>query len=738
MLLLSLLALRLPLAVAAATAEPCALVTKQISENADSSGSGPAVVPAQLAQDCLDSMPFYPELAVSFIDELSKYIQWQSTLEVLQDPPKTYSSSSTDILGGLEEIRQTNYSSQWEFDRAIDALIDSANDGHFYVRLCSSNIFTFIRTQTPLVSVSKNGLDAPEIYTYTDALLLNNTNVKVSPITSIDDQDPVKYLDKITAAETYQDPDARYNKMFWSLPTAADPFEFGSFYKNALFSGRNTTALEFRNGSTIEVPMIATVSRNFGYESGDDLFDRLCRSATTSDTPGAEPTTSPDSNDAEASVDPTFNAGPEYLPEPFVRDPYNQMVGYYLDEDTVVMLIPSFDGSNQPANYSTVFAEYATEIVSQALKSGRTKIIIDLSSNTGGNISRSFDLFKLFFPRGFPYSATRFRRHRASEDTVKVFSALNDILANQIGGPLPLASQVKPDQEDDFTSYQEFLGNKTELGVKVSSLYANFNYTQLSGQTDQAPIRGYGGRPDIKEQPFRPEDILIIGDGICASTCTTFVNLMTNVGGVQALSFGGKPNDKPMQIMGGVRGAQSMGFADIYKITQRVQTIYINNPGKFDFITEDEIKEFADNAPRSLEEFPIVLSSGNVNLRNAYQEGDDDLPLQFQYQAADCRLYFTSENILRPETTWASAKAAIWGNGTCIEGSTGGKGSLKDKESKDDKAETPDDKGKKGSDGADGEDGEDGKTGDSSSGAIKAVLGWRPLAAAFVVLVLAL
>ncbi|KAK7586283.1 hypothetical protein V3481_009029 [Fusarium oxysporum f. sp. vasinfectum] len=59
-------------------------------------------------------------------------------------------------------------------------------------------------------------------------------------------------------------------------------------------------------------------------------------------------------------------------------------------------------------------------------------------------------------------------------------------------------------------------------------------------------------------------------------------------------------------------------------------------------------------------------------------EGDDDLPLQFQYQAGDCRLYYTAENIYHPKTMWKSAKEAIWGNGPCVKGSTGGTGSFED------------------------------------------------------------
>jgi hypothetical protein len=42
------------------------------------------IVPAQTAYECLQSMPFRSDLAVKFIDEYTKYVQWQSTLEILR------------------------------------------------------------------------------------------------------------------------------------------------------------------------------------------------------------------------------------------------------------------------------------------------------------------------------------------------------------------------------------------------------------------------------------------------------------------------------------------------------------------------------------------------------------------------------------------------------------------------------------------------------------------------------
>jgi hypothetical protein len=666
--LLSFLFLGIPLVAASSSPEPCALITKQIREHQKYNNSASVLqFPGQLAEDCLQSMPFYPELADPFLAELGKYVQWQSTLETLKNPPDTYMSSPTDILGGLEMIRSTKYSSQWEFDQAIKALFNSANDGHFYVELCSFTPFTFIRN-TALVSVSTDGIKTPELYTLTDAKLLNRAEAKISPVVSIDGRDASSYLKEIEDQALSQDPDARYNTLFFSF--SGNPG--GVLDGRNVYPGSNITTLEFRNGTTLEVKNMAELNDpGFEARNGKDVFDMYCRPTTSN--------SSDNSSTSEPVVKPPLKSGPVGYPEPLIRDPYNQMNGYYLDDDTVVMMIPSFDGDGLPSNQSLTFGHYATEIVSKALADGRTKLIIDVSGNPGGNVDRAFNLFKLFFPSEFPYSANRFRRHEVSEGLVKVFSAVNRSTALE-NNPINVANmaysvEVTPDQEAGFESYEEFLGDATQLGTPVSSLFASFNFTEASGNSD-TPIRGYAGRPLNRTQPFKAENILIIGDGLCASTCSIFVNLMTNIGGVQALPFGGHPNGRPMQIMGGVRGSQTLTFDNIATVASAAKVVYRETPEKLEFMTKEENERLMKVAPRPLEEFPIKLGSGQVNFLNAYQEGDDDLPLQFQYQAGDCRLYYTAENIYHPETIWKSAKEAIWGNGSCVKGSTGGTGSL--------------------------------------------------------------
>ncbi|KAM0421490.1 hypothetical protein ACHAPT_010663 [Fusarium lateritium] len=661
-----------PLLVASSSPEPCALVT-EISSRSGSS------VPAQLAHECLLSIPYRSDLAGEFLHEISKHIQWHSTIDALKDPPATYTSSATDILGGLEKIGRTNYASHYEFDSAISNLLGSANDGHLAIFPCTLSIFDFYLGDTSLVSVSTDGIQAPEVYTLSDSLLLNSTNVQVSPVVSINGKPVNTYLEELAGPLKSRDPNARYNRLFYSLPSLAtgNDSPTGVFAKrDGVYPGTDVTTVGFRNGSSIALKTTAVLGKPyFSARDGSDVFDDYC--LIKQQAPYLQHR-STSTHESKPYTQPPSPSGPAGYPEPQIRDPYSQINGYTLDDDTTVMLIPTFTtaGGDLPGNQTRVFADVATQIVSNAVAKGHTKIIIDVSGNTGGQIDRAFDLFKLFFPSEHPYSATRFRRHEASEGIAKVFGSISKEAA-QMYAPLAYAGQVTPNQQSGFASVEEFLGDDVELGTKVSSLYANYNFT--SNSLKAMPIRGYGGQPIDMTQPFKAENILIIGDGVCASTCTTFVNLMVNVGGVRTLSFGGRPNAKPMQLMGGVRGAESQSFSGLAQWTNKTLELLghaMKPDGSTKFLSRDEIVRLKEVLPRDPGQFPISINGGNVNFRNAYQEGEDDLPLQFQYQASDCRLYYTVENIHYPDSAWKSAKEAIWGAGACVIGSTGGVGSV--------------------------------------------------------------
>ncbi|KAJ4248422.1 hypothetical protein NW762_012759 [Fusarium torreyae] len=556
-------------------------------------------VPATLAVDCLRSMPYDAELGQSFITELTKYIQFQSTLETLTDPPNTYMSKPVDILAGLKNISDTDFDSHYDFDRAISTLIYSAHDGHLYVGLCSQQIFNFGLPVPGFVSISEDGYESPAMGKPKDA---------------------EDFLNEFAALLNSQDPDASWNRHIYSFAVAASAESSSAHGRSAsnadLWWGTDSLEFEFRNGSKLEVPSnaqirIAPYKSEFAF-SGEELFEMFCLlQVESSEQKGSQG----GGNSSEPSVPSPPKQGPARYPKPTLRDSYNQILGFELDNDTMAMYIPTF----------------------AQVKGRRLQVL-------GSD-----------------------------------WKLINESKSNWLGYPLFYKGQVTPDQKDDFASLDDFLGDDKQLGVKVSSPFANFNYTYLS--SERQPIRGYGGAEDLlnKTEPFKPENILIVGDGNCVSTCTTFVNLMTNVGGVRSLAFGGRPRKEPMQIMGGIRGAQSASFTTL--IDEMIDTA---NSTLQDLNEDDLLEGFMETVQKSwpigVANLHLQISDGNVNLRNAYQEGNSDLPLQFEYQAADCRLYFTAENILSPATSWAAAKEAVWGSAGCVQGSTGGKGSLKDRE----------------------------------------------------------
>ncbi|KAI0432430.1 hypothetical protein F5Y09DRAFT_353525 [Xylaria sp. FL1042] len=701
--------------------------------------SSSGVIDGQTAMDCLQSFPFDATKASEFLTEIRKYIQFQSTLEVLKNPPDTYASAGVDILGGLDKIGNIIYKNQFQFDSDIRSLIRSANDGHFFMFPCSVDPFSFFRQTVGLASVSGDGLAQPEIYVATDVEALSLGSTTISPITTINDQDVIEYLETAADLLASQDPDARWNSLFPSVAAlATGNTDIGTLWGQFIFNagdwpGVNNTRLVFKNGSTLDLPTLAQYNYQSTFPSSAALYEAACIPTEPNNSQNSTPTKRTDS----AKISPTATAGPSGFPTPFIREPYNQISGYSLDDETTVMFIPTFEGGTGfPADQDLVFGQTATRIVNTAISNGRTKLIIDLSQNGGGDIVRAFDLFKLFFPSKLPYSATRFRRHDGSDLLVRSGVKVNATAAGL--DPFEFQGAVNPEQDKAFASVDDFLEGEIQLGVNVTSLFANSNYTLLSIiNSNNGPIRGFGGAPINTTEPYAPEDILIITDGICASTCTTFVNLMTNAGGVRALTFGGRPRFEPMQVMGGVRGAQSLALADLDTEVSAAVARINDDPSLF---TQEQTNLAQEVWPKGLTNLPFTVTSGGVNLRNAYQEGADHLPLQFDYQASDCRLFYTAKNLVDPSSTWTDAKAAIWGDRGCVNNSTGGKGSLEDRNksssnSSNNNTSNTDNGGNSGDNSKNGDSG--GEDGDSGAGSLHlggSLFALSVLATAFVAL----
>ncbi|KAH8429119.1 uncharacterized protein LDX57_006789 [Aspergillus melleus] len=653
-----------------ASKEPCALVTQQVEESAALNGTVPYVSP-YLAHQCLLSLPFDPRRAAAFVTEVKKNLQWHSTIDTLKNPPSGYLSPAVDLLGELDHLHQKalkqEFSSQFEFDTALQRLLASANDGHLVYSGCSQRIFQFT-VPTQIASVSSDGLEIPEIYDFSDVYLLAEHSDLVSPIVSINGEKAESYLKNISHHQAYQDPDARYNKVFDSLTRYPENMNMlGSWSADPAFlAGHVEFDVKWANGTgkKVHVQSMPTAKYRFNYTDSRTLFQDYC--IIPPDSFGQE-------GDAEADLTtaaawPALPASP-FLPKAVMRDPYNLISGYFPEDpewkDLAVLLVPSFATSEKGNDEPLAFANSATQFIQEAKKAGKKKLIIDLSNNGGGFIASGMDLFKLFFPDKDIYTAARLRAHEALNLYGKAMSKLPQ--GSELAGrfPFTIPNLVTPNQTYTFQSWEEFYGPHKLAQSNQTSLFSNL---KLSASNWYSVIRGYGiVKQNETSSPFAAEDILLLTDGLCTSTCTIFSELMKTVGGVKSITFGGRPQQGPMQAIGGSKGCAVGTARSLFQLREAANraALQAEADGK-PVLSHQEHARLNASIP---DRFSLKFNTLAFNIQNAYREGDDEMPLQFLYEAADCRLFYTPDNLVLPATTWISAANAFWGNGACISGS---------------------------------------------------------------------
>jgi len=115
---------------ASSTQEPCAQVNAYFAAEPEDSL---ALCPAQLAMDCLTSVPLSKANNTLLIEQLVQYINFQTTLTYLKSPPSGYPYDSVDIIGDLQklstDLQNDVYNDEYTFQAALVQIFQSARDG---------------------------------------------------------------------------------------------------------------------------------------------------------------------------------------------------------------------------------------------------------------------------------------------------------------------------------------------------------------------------------------------------------------------------------------------------------------------------------------------------------------------------------------------------------------------------------------------------------------------------------
>ncbi|KAF3479880.1 peptidase S41 family protein [Arthroderma uncinatum] len=669
--------------------EPCELISlsqaKQLKSYPDDKNF---FVSAELAHSCLTSVPFKKKDALRLIDGLDSFFSWQSTIDYLKNPPKGYLLPGIDLVKTLKEIRDKaagdKYPNEFEFQSDIARLASSAHDGHFNINLDAISIFSFRRDRIgPLVSVSSDGKTFPEIYVYRDVNVTATEKVdwKPSAIKSIDGQDVFEWLRDWSYHTSHQDPDALYNALFYSIPRYAQK-SFGSFFATTgAYTGPSTT-LTFKNGTTMEYPNFASFQDSFeGVTDGSTFYDKFCSGDIASQQPRKRDlimATSPP--DVHRRATPGESSRP-FFPHAVEEFRYGDVAGYFLGNehpDTAVLSINSFSGSDEEDNLQfDEFSSVITRFLAACKKERKSKLIIDVTANGGGAVFLGYDTFKQLFPDTKPNDASNLR---ATEQLDIIGSKVTAVLSDPETRNTTMGRSLRGSQFDigvyvdtkgnALTDWRDFYGPEKVGDFNFTHLSSwNLKSQDLADASGGAVVAGYQDRASLPPQVFKPEDMVLLTDGTCGSTCAIFSDLLKR-NGVKSIVTGGRPRDGPVQAVGGVKGSQVLTYLQVYNAVSVLYRKYLS-PREQAELAGTSIGEMVRTGEYVLARTKRDGLGGRVNFRNAVRPDDETrTPRQFVNEPADCRIWMTPNMLFDLNDVWNAAHDVAWGNSSCTSGSS--------------------------------------------------------------------
>lgn len=357
-------------------------------------------------------------------------------------------------------------------------------------------------------------------------------------------------------------------------------------------------------------------------------------------------------------------------PEPVLITDDQVVSGYFLNEpgfeDVAVLVMLSF------SSYFVDFQNAVQDFFAQAVAAGKTKLVVDVQANGGGTILQGYDTFRQIFPDIVQDGPSRWR----SSSTFEALSeAISPVCANYTPTldyqDLDMACTTVHSWRNDlndtnapFTSYADKFGPLT--AATTGDLYTNYmqwdpSNIVLTRQAFETDVTGYGTRANITTRPFGgPENIVLLYDGYCASTCSIFSQFMRHGAGVKSVAMGGRPRAGAIQGVGGVKGSQVYPFRQM-GILASVAASYTD-----DAALQAELARLDDTyvSSRSPYQPPVV------NVRDAVlpDQLDAGVPTQFVTELADCRLYWTEPMVRDTAEIWKAAARAAFQGGECAAG----------------------------------------------------------------------
>ena len=155
-------------------------------------------------------------------------------------------------------------------------------------------------------------------------------------------------------------------------------------------------------------------------------------------------------------------------------------------------------------------------------------------------------------------------------------------------------------------------------------------------------------------------------DSLCGSACAGIHEELKNIAGVKSVTIGGRPVKEPIQPTTGSKGGEvrltSLFPSLAIDIIEKTRAIGANVP------SNQKLNQLANVTQLQKR---TVDRGTRVQTQDQLRKGDKaGTPLQFIYEAADCKIFYTQDSWLGQDAAWKAAFDAFQDDSKCVEGST--------------------------------------------------------------------
>ncbi|CAE7223476.1 unnamed protein product [Rhizoctonia solani] len=529
---------------------------------------------------CLQSFSYNETLRNNIVDVVSKTFNFHTSVSFHLNMPDPFTDDTVDLQGELSRIRGTKYDSDFNLHQDVSKTAKRLNDGHAgYINYCYDSLFVTYLPFPLAVLARPDALDVQNIHIVPEASTVATAEFGTDAvakwkaalgrelsdfdgarIVSINGKDPWAVVDENAAVTGgYQAKTTRQNAFFSSYQRAASEWSYrlGDFAQWSLpVRGDSVTLRLVRNGTNTEetytVPYLSRVgSATVAFTDAKSLWANNCVA-----TPGTNGASYYNKAQAKAKA---IADKPRFQPDPEIAPIIN---GRRQPISTLVADGPLFDVT-LPSRLAPPTAITGNGVqkgildgINAVKAKGATRLLVDVTNNGGGYVCLAAWLHRVLAGPG-PGTEPQPGLDgsvRAQDLAQKITTK---IVANNTG--------VDPDQ-------QMLYNPLNWRDTKSKRFPANFNWLdpaikmQVNGVADRFSQEigddciPYDLTPPA-EKPFEFDNIAILNNGRCASSCSLFTISMRTKYNVKTVVVGGKPGTTQQYC--GVVGGQSLNFASI-------------------------------------------------------------------------------------------------------------------------------------------------------------------------------